>query len=301
MDLYISYAIILFLSGYVFSIKSDFKVFIKKKCKSILIPYFALGIVMIVFQIIFDYVINKCFNLNTCTILFVNLLIQRRFWTLWFIACLFWMEIIFYILVKKCKNMRVLFGVVCTMLLLGLFYYHIGGVALPWNIDVVLTASIFFFAGYWLKCNKEKIHKLINRRNSGLFFLILASCNVIFGYLGTKISGRGMEMFGSSYGFPLFAFISAFAGIFCVIIFSNWFYIKSIEYIGRNSMVYYAWHQTIIIPIVYEMIKVLKIPVISNRYMLWGEWLVETIIIVLILTFCNAFISNTKLKFMVGK
>lgn len=50
MDLYISYATILFLSGYVFSEKENSNVFLKSKCKSILLPYVFWGIPALLFD-----------------------------------------------------------------------------------------------------------------------------------------------------------------------------------------------------------------------------------------------------------
>lgn len=62
-------------------------------------------------------------------------------------------------------------------------------------------------------------------------------------------------MFKSNYGNPLFTYVAAFAGIFCVILLSKAFVIPTIKYIGENSMLYYAWHQTIFIPIVQKVLE----------------------------------------------
>lgn len=41
-----------FLSGYVFYVPDSFSAFVKKKCKAILLPYFSLGTVMVVFEVV---------------------------------------------------------------------------------------------------------------------------------------------------------------------------------------------------------------------------------------------------------
>lgn len=96
-----------FLSGYLFSIKSSFKEFLISKCRRILVPYFCLGGILILFDIYWNgrnsfnqtwY--NKEYAMYDITQLFV----QKRFLTLWFIACLFWLSLLFYVLVRFIKK-----------------------------------------------------------------------------------------------------------------------------------------------------------------------------------------------------
>lgn len=188
------------------------------------------------------------------------------------------------------------------MFWIGIMYYHFGGKSLPWNIDVCLTAILFFAVGFWLKNNYINIREKITIISSVILFIFFGVINLIFGYLGIKIAGYGMEMFGSRYGFPPLTIISAFAGIFCVIIFSHWFNLSFIKYIGRNSLLYYAWHQTIIMPLVTGSLKyvgVIRDDMTTIEKFL--EKIIELIIIVLVLTICNMVISKTKLKFMLGR
>jgi fucose 4-O-acetylase-like acetyltransferase len=291
-----------FLSGYVFSTKYDFKTFVRRKCKSIIVPYFSLGTVMVIFQILLNYHAGTG-DIYSSLHLVLRLIVQRRFWTLWYIACLFFLNIVFYGLVKKFRTLKKLFLVVIMMFVVGLLYYHFGGVALPWNVDVVLTSSIFFFAGYWFKSNYGLMRDYISRNRSIFLFIVMGFINVCFGFLGIKIAGRGMEMFGSSYGFPPFTVLSAFAGIICVVIFSHWFNVGIIKYLGRNSMIYYAWHQTIMIPVVRFALNRIGISsaMITNDVVLLGERMLELLIIVALSTVCHMVISRTKLRFMIGQ
>ena len=87
------------LSGYVFGLKYDFRTFVNKKIHSIVIPYITLGIPMIIFKIL-SYYHASTLDISTIKELIVDFCLQRRFWTLWYIACLFWLNIIFYIIVS---------------------------------------------------------------------------------------------------------------------------------------------------------------------------------------------------------
>jgi hypothetical protein len=193
--------------------------------------------------------------------------------------------------------------IVAGMLFVGLIYYRLGGIALPWNIDVILPSSIFFFSGYIFKIYYFNIIKLTNKCRSIILFFTTSLVNIIFGYLGIKVSGNGLEMYESSYGFPPFTILSAFAGVFSVIIFSHWFDFRIVKYIGRNSLIYYAWHQTIMIPIVLHMLGFIGITYSENFsiYLIFFIRVLELILILILCTICNLIIKNSKLKFMIGK
>ena len=112
-----------------------------------------------------------------------------------------------------------------------------------------------------------------------------------------------MEMFYSTYGFPPFTFISAFTGIFAVVIFSTFFTLKPIKYIGENSLFYYAWHQTILIPIVDKIF--IKFGLFDNLIHLSLNYYIiraaQTILIIMITTVITLVINKTKLKILFGK
>lgn len=292
-----------FLSGYVFNNNSGFVDFLKKKAKALLLPYFSLGIPMIVFRTVLRLYQGK-FSVDSTVELIKDVIIQKRQWTLWYIACLFFLNIFFYIVTKFVKS-NVLRGAIVTILAcVGLLYYKVGGLPLPWNIDVCFTAIPFFFVGYIFKQFKHKTGKLISKRSINvLLFLVFGLINVVFGYLNIKTTGKGLEMFDSEYANPIFTYLSAFAGIFAVIIFSKFFTLKPIEFIGENSLVYYAWHQTIMIPITsigFGLLGFEHPNDISQPYY-WCYKLVQLAVILFTLTIATLIIEKTNLRVLLGK
>lgn len=291
------------LSGYVFTEKKDFKTFFKHKCKSMLLPYICLGIPMVLFDSLMQYISGDD-NAVSCIILAIGLIIQQRMWTLWFLACLFFLNIFFFAAKRLLKTDSKMAGLAVITTCMGLLYYKAGGPALPWNIDVCLMAYPFFFTGYFYKKKHASIEKyLYNKKTSVLLFIILGILNVGCGYLTYKISGNGMEMFYSTYGFAPFTYASAFAGIACVILMSKWITIKPIRYIGENSLLYFAWHQTIMIPVSEMLLSFLHFSINHTESMMniVIYKLSQLLIIIVVLTICNYLISNTRLKFMLGK
>ncbi len=292
-----------FLSGYVFSNKDKFDVFVKKKARSLLVPYFSLGIPMVVFTFLLKLYQNS-FTVNFAKELVKNFIIQKRQWTLWYIACLFFLNIIFYLITKSVKTNRLRALVVLGMSVVGLAYYKSGGLPLPWNIDACFVAIPFFFVGFVMKQNLNKVEKILSETKINvLLFIVFGLINVVFGYLNIKTTGKGLEMFNREYANPIFTYISAFAGIFAIIIFSRFFSLKPIKFIGENSLVYYAWHQTIMMPITKIVFKHFGLEEsfdISQPYY-WCYKLVQFAVIVIVLTVPTIIIEKTNLRVLLGK
>ena len=281
-----------FLSGYVFNGQRKFGEFVQKKCKAILVPYFCLGIPMVMFQILLLINAGK-FSLKECLWLVKSLLLQERFWTLWFIACLFCLNLLLYALFRVCKKEWMVSAVSVIMPIMGLCYYKYGGRPLPWNVDVCAMAIPFFYVGYACKKYGQMIEERLKEKSVwAVSFVICASINIVCWKLSLDETGLGLEIFQSNYGNPVFTYIAAFAGIFCLILWSKTFIIPPIKYIGENSMLYYVWHQTIFIPIAQKILD--EIGIIPFK------WL-SLIIIVGLISVCNWMIKKMKLTWMVGK
>lgn len=280
-----------FLSGFVFSNKYDFKTFFIKKIKAIVIPYFLYGIPMFISQVVY---------MKTPVLeLLKDFVIQRRLWTLWFIACLFWLNILFYWVVTLGKTYLKMGLLVAVIFAAGICYFEFGGPNLPWNMDICLTMVPFFFVGYVCKNYYDKLRGIINSvSKSVITFIICVVINQGLGILSIKLTGATMDVFHNQYGIWPLTYISAFAGIGAIVIFSHWFISRPIKYIGRYSMIYFAWHQHIFLTIVMEAFKslgfVLKesAPYISKV----GYYLLVDLIIVILITFCSFLIQGVKKK-----
>ncbi len=291
------------LSGYVFNAKSDFKTFLIKKVKSIIIPYFCLGIPMLLFRFLVRFKSGK-FTFRYAFNLTVKFILQRRQWTFWFLACLFFLNILFYVTVKVFKTNAKLTFLSIVFVIMGFAYYKYLKRPLYWNIDVCFMAYPFFFAGYFYKQKHQVIDKYLNNvKTSVPLLFLLGFVNSLFGYLSIKVSGSGLEMFLSRYGFIPFTYLSAFAGIVCVIIVSKWFTFKIIKYIGENSLLYFLWHQTIMLPLTCYFLNMLHISIKGTGCLPYKVLfaVLQVIIITAVITLCNYIISHTKLRFVLGK
>lgn len=292
-----------FLSGYVFSNKNSFGEFFKKKIKSMIIPYFSLGVVVVAFKELIYYRTGDCTTFGYIKVV-LDLFIQERMSTLWFLACLFLINIIFYFMLKWIKNKTLMAIAIAVITVAGLVYYRLGGQPLPWNLDVCMTAISFFYVGYAIKQYGDKLRDFASKTSTSvILFLACGAANLVFGYLSYRISGSVLNMFDSVYGFEPFTYISAFAGIACVVIISKWFVIKPVKYIGENSLLYFAWHQTVFMTISVDLLTLANIVATDESGMkkLLIYKAIEFVLVMIMCTIANLIVTKTKLKFIVGR
>ena len=174
---------------------------------------------------------------------------------------------------------------------------------MPWNLDVALIAQFFFHLGYLFKryptIQKFILDgKLVKRL---LFFIGLGAINVICGLLCIKVSGKSLDMSIGMYGNEILTFISAVAGILAVIILCKSFPIKILKYLGRNTMLIFAWHSRIIIVFMNYLYRTLNVFQGGGVINLIASSVITLVAIFVILVPINEIIKRSKLKFMIGR
>ena len=288
--------IFFFMSGYLFSLKSSFKEFLINKCKRILVPYVFLGVLLCLFTAVWQkYDLGWTLK---------DILLQKRVWTLWFIACLFWLNILFYILARFIKSEKIRAITVVLIAAAGIIYYKLGGGPIYWNIDVCMTALPFFYGGFLCKKTDFVNHKILASRFKWGFFLAFVAIDALCTVVKYRITGQYLEFFGCMYGIALLTYIGSFAGIFALIILADACRgFKPFRYIGENSMIFYAWHQTMLLPLIEFLFKKLHwfqswLPGKGEYY---GRILLATLLICVVSALLNEFICRLKLSFIVGK
>ena len=112
-----------------------------------------------------------------------------------------------------------------------------------------------------------------------------------------------LNVFANQYGLPLRSYLSAFCGIGAVVLAAKRMTIAPISYLGRNSLVYFVWHQTPVITAIYYFFPRLGIPMEhypSGAAMLAEKGL-ELFLILTVLTILNELLLHSKLKWVLGK
>lgn len=240
-----------FLSGLLYPgcEKYSFSEFAWRRFKGLVIPYFTLGLVIALFYSVI-YAINGE-PAATYAEMFRSFLIQKHYWTIWFLASLYLTQLIYYA-IDWCLN-RWRGAVTIASLALcvfGFLRYRLGLGSLPWNLDVAFVAQLFFHLGYQFM-NSEKIRERFVA-SMPMFKLIGISLvclviNVVAAKACIVLSGHSLDMSIGMYGNELMTMIAAIAGILLVVTLASVVRSCFIVYLGRNTMILFSWHSRIVI------------------------------------------------------
>jgi len=211
------------------------KEFIFRKISTLLIPYFffsflGYGLFLITFYPTFSFS-TFCDSLFRIVYADTDLLNFAYEGPLWFLPCLFLVEIEFYFIsfLKKWAQMGVIGFLVVSGLIWGPRFRYI-----PWTAAASFVALLFFWFGFLLK------DKITSLNNFSKLMTILGGImiNAVFCYLNGSVS-----MAIDAYGNPIYFILSALGGIFYVALLTTYTRPnKILRYIGMNTIVILGLH-----------------------------------------------------------
>lgn len=262
------------LSGLFFKEYGSFKIFITKKINSLVIPY--------IFLSIFPHSLIYFRDMGYEPDIFTMIMAPYNF-PLWFVRCLFFTYIFYYIFIRLTKrlNNKVRFVLVWLIALAAWiankYMIDIEKNILPlhilyvFNIITAIVTLPFFYIASWIK---EK--GLLTAKFKILHITILA---IIMLFIGIYTSQNDVEYYTTNLGHNfLFLYISAFSGTYVIwyiaymlkrlIIFSN---------IGKYSLIVLGIHVPVIIMLTYNT-------TLPNQYVA-----------------CITFLLMTPLSWIIGK
>lgn len=287
-----------FLSGFVFNLH-PWHTFIKKKITRLVIPYFCLGLVIYLFYA--SIYLFEQRNTEDYWQMFKGLVEQKAFWTIWFLAALFCGELLLWLMLKICKG-RLLHTTIfslCTMSA-ALFYYRNGGTTLYWCFDVGCVAQFFILLGYIFKLKYDGIGAFINSLNKIVLLILLFVVNICSGFACIRLSGSQLDMSVGIYGHEILTLISAISGIGALVLLCQMISNRFLIYLGRNTMIFFAWHSRIILVACGMIFGALGILQSSD---LWSQYIycfVCLLIILLVLYPVTEGVKKTKARYLFG-
>ena len=285
-----------FISGYTWNPKNNFKQYLQGKVKGLVIPLLSLGSINAVIAIVIEG--------DSWIYRFGGLILQRScVWDdLWFLACLFSAQIIFYLIYNGSKNIKKIHVRLLTMgffsLILAIaayIYILYINIKLPWQFENACILSFFVFSGYLYR-NIEFI--LIFYEKNRLMLPVILCLYFVCIYIVDNNVNIHSERYGNFLGFILCSTIGTYSFILFSKKMENINYSKKIYsliiWVGKNTLVFYAF-QSKVIKIVKIIYNKLDIPI--NTY--FNVFLAASIIyLVLILP---AFVINKWFPFILGK
>lgn len=220
--------------------------FIKQKGIRILIPYFFFNFITYLFWLLIGrhYGLDSEFTDNPVEpiygILYSTSTWMKHYVPLWFLACLFLVESMYYFVFRKIEKHNVkliflfLFGVS------GYLNYIYNPYPLPWSIDIALPMIVFYGVGSLLKEPLLKMDKNVFR------YLLLSILSFAVVFLMYKVNAE-VKVFINVYGNYFYFFVGAFAGIIFSVSALKMLdiYLKPVrflQFIGENTLIILALH-----------------------------------------------------------
>lgn len=270
--------------------------FLKKKSKSLLIPYFTFALILFLFWLIIgrkfgESAMNNTPIIESFTGIFYGIEIKRissMEWgvPMWFLLCLFVISNIFYF-ISKLEIKKVIIIEIIFIFISGISKNYLP-VLLPWNIQRALVDITFYSIGFYYK---DFIKDTKNKKSLSIGLLCLGINFLIY-------FNRNSLNFLESYNINLVYLFGGFFGSIAIIeLFKLVKNNKIIEYLGKNTIVFLAFHGRAM-----TFIKLIII-IILEKNLLEGNVLIDIgySIIQVILCIPAIFIFNKYFPYLVGK
>lgn len=235
-----------FLSGIFHKNYSSYKVFLEKKIKSLIIPYFFFAITLFLYWAIiarnFGEIKTKNISiLESLKGIFMGMDmtgVSSMEWgiILWFLLTLFIITNIYYF-ISKFNNTLFIILVNIFLGIIGFYYnYYKPSYFDIWHFTVALNAIQFYSIGAILK------NKILNLSKISYGYIVLL---FVINYVGCYYNGK-IDMQSLNYGNNMLLFyITAFSGIgFIICLIRNLeIYTKFLDFIGKNTLIILSYHE----------------------------------------------------------
>lgn len=232
------------LSGYLYHTPKNYCGYVKRKARTLLVPYFTMGIFYIMIVWLMDGYGALWSGIRGVFITTTNNLPIES--ALWFLLALFWVCCLYCIIDNAIKvKWKKVFLLICITIVGCKWtqYFHF----LPWGINSAMSAIGFFAFGNWFRIDGEEIilkyfdnHK-VALMGKNIMFVVLSVVIGSFIMINDKVNMRV-----GNFGFVLLSYFSAICC--CILLFvlaklleNNFIEKKHLSvllYIGRNSIIY---------------------------------------------------------------
>ncbi len=230
-----------FVAGYTFNLKENLWGFLRGKIKTLLVPIVIFGLI----NAVLSYIIKG----GPFFLRVAGVFMQRpgEWDDLWFVACLFTMELIFYLVIRFTSS---LFGQLIICLALSVFGYvqmTVLPIALPWHIENACILIMFLYFGYVMRKSMlgSKVMTYCEVNSVWKMFLLVLCIYLIFVLI---IKNYPIDIHLHEYGQFIVFMIGAWLGLGVVfglsLCLEKWHEKKSLRFlafIGANTFVYYAF------------------------------------------------------------
>lgn len=232
-----------FASGYTFNPRNNFQDFLVAKFKTLVLPIFIFGLI--------NTLISSFFKESNIADRIIGIIIQvpGKWDDLWFIACLFSMELIFYFTLKVGRIFMFQCCIYLSLPILGYLSMTYSSFRFPWHLENACLMIPFMWIGHMLKLQSNQN----NTSRNTLRICLMALSFVV--YLSSILVRKNypIDIHLLEYGNLLIFAISALSGLYLIMCLSKFLesfkdsiLLRFLSFIGINTLVYYAFQSKII-------------------------------------------------------
>lgn len=240
-----------YCGGYTFRSGLKFKSFFVKKIKTLFLPVVLFGIVNMLLSYLWfgTELLPRIFG--------IFLQIPGKFDDMWFVACLFTMELMFRGITAMTDKISYINIASLILFLAGYAWLAFIDIPLPWHIVNACLMMPFLCAGYFMKSNRsiEKIQKILNNRiHRCIIFFISA---IVFILSVCIYDNADVDPHLLRYGYAPSFIASSISGTWFIILISLIIekirnpFTGYITYMGRNTLSIYGLQSKAITFIIY--------------------------------------------------
>ena len=278
-------------SGYLYQKRSSAELslgsFLKKKSKSMLIPYFVFGLINFLV-----FVIQEGFSVEPLIhLVFINNHGVAIAGALWFITALLITETVYFLLDRYCTE-TVKLIVIAVLAIFGCVVRLVLPFTLPWSLGAAMVGLFFYQVGIWCRQRDSKLFAMPTVPMAILFIVISVVALII----------PELNMRNEEYGIIPVSILDA-ALLSVLLLFFCYKadqtpagdnrVIKMIKSIGENSIVYLCLNQ-LVIKLILDTLTTTGI----NKHI--GK-MICYLLSVVILYILSKIITSSKLKVLIGR
>lgn len=279
--------------------------FFVNRTKSLLIPYYAIILILFIYNNILRYlgIINFNNHEYIKAIFYSNKIYPMNYvGALWFLACLFVTEILYFLLNDHIKSNKIRLALIICFSIIGAKFTMFTSIRLPFWFDIAFTALAFYYCGQKFKDSKLEF-KILN--NPKFFLLPFFFFNIIFTILNYRYYNTGplngrIDMLYMQYNNYFYFYIAALTGILFYLLLSKLLekhFFCILQSIGKNTLGIMAFHISILQLLVYYNKNIFMV---NNTFQaLTVSILVMLIVLSLNMTIC--YIINKFCPVIVGR
>lgn len=273
---------------------ASFPAFLKRRWKTLLLPYLLFGILSVFVGGTLQRLIEDpaSFRIGAaalqavrdlCELVYARGSAYMQFNSpLWFVPCLFAVEIIYYFLAKQRKWIRC----AAVLLLTALGWWlesdscPIPTGILPWSLDSALFSLGFYAVGNMIRTQRGKLTDILRQSKwrIPMLLLITLGCMLLVvpaAYANGKVS-IGSKLLGNGFLFYFTGILGSIAVLSMGELLSR---CPFLTYCGRNSFSVMAIH-VVVITLLYTVMIALKLPFFNS--LSFGETLLPTLVVLAI-------------------